>query len=137
MPEIDGMELCHILKTDPEFMDIPLVLMTAISSTDDIIKAIASGADYYFPKPYNEEYLLEKIRTILADKTRDFSPSEPFEYEYKGKKYSLPADRVKIMELLFSTIEIAADQNRNLNNLQLELRRQKRIYREIYTKVQY
>lgn len=54
--------MCKILKEDPNYSDIPVVLLTALSRPDDIIKGLNSNADGYITKPYDDEFLLKQVK---------------------------------------------------------------------------
>src|SRR5580765_521998 len=51
MPGIDGIEVCRRLKNDPRTRLIPIVLITALTSTEDRIRGIEAGADDFLAKP--------------------------------------------------------------------------------------
>ena len=51
MPEMDGNELCNVIKSDLKTSHIPVILLTACNTVDDKIKGLQSGADAYIPKP--------------------------------------------------------------------------------------
>jgi CheY-like chemotaxis protein len=61
MPEMDGFELVHHIRTTPEWEHIPCVIMSAHSSPDDRRKALEQGADEFLEKPFN----LEDFQQVL------------------------------------------------------------------------
>ena len=65
MPEMDGIELCKSIKEDIRTSHIPVILLTALSTVQDKISGIQSGADAYVPKPFNEEFLISQIDNLL------------------------------------------------------------------------
>ena len=80
MPEMDGFELCHTLKTDIEHSHIPIILLTAKVTMQSKIEGIELGADDYIEKPFSTEYLLARIANLLSnqDKLRHAFTSSPF-----------------------------------------------------------
>jgi len=66
MPEMDGLELCKILKQDLKTSHIPVVLLTAKSSIENQIEGVESGADAYIPKPFSMRLLDAKIEALLS-----------------------------------------------------------------------
>ena len=67
LPCIDGWETLRRLRADRATSAIPVVMLTASSGTDDIIRGYASGATYYVPKPYDLKELLRGLTMALAD----------------------------------------------------------------------
>jgi signal transduction histidine kinase/ligand-binding sensor domain-containing protein/DNA-binding response OmpR family regulator len=65
MPVMDGIELCKKIKSDTRTSHIPLVLLTAKSTEEQILTGIQTGADDYITKPFNFEILLSKIKNII------------------------------------------------------------------------
>jgi len=65
MPNVDGLEVCAELKQNPESMMIPIILVTANSATEDIVKGFGVGADDYLAKPYNYMEMLARVRSML------------------------------------------------------------------------
>ncbi len=65
MPGKDGFEVCNILKADPETAHIPVIFLTAASSTSDLVSGFASGAVDYIRKPFIREELLARVKTQL------------------------------------------------------------------------
>ncbi|MBN2069931.1 MAG: response regulator [Candidatus Krumholzibacteriota bacterium] len=62
MPEIDGPELCNLVKAQERENPIYMILLTAKDSTEDIISGLESGADDYVIKPFKKSELLARIR---------------------------------------------------------------------------
>ena len=65
MPNMDGMELCRIIKSDLRTSHIPVVLLTAKDSADDKLEGYKNGADSYLTKPVNSNLLKARIENIL------------------------------------------------------------------------
>ncbi len=61
MPDIDGFEVARILKNDPEHKDIPIIFLTALSTSEDMLRGAAAGGSDYVPKPFKREVLLARI----------------------------------------------------------------------------
>jgi signal transduction histidine kinase/DNA-binding response OmpR family regulator/ligand-binding sensor domain-containing protein len=70
MPGMNGNELCRIIKEKPETSWLPVILLTAISSRDYVIKGLEEGADDYITKPFDVEILKKKIDSILLNHRR-------------------------------------------------------------------
>jgi len=76
MPEMDGYEVCELLKADPKTADIPIIFLTAKNEVDDEISGFTLGAVDYITKPIQAEVTLARIKRHLAikmvqDKQRD------------------------------------------------------------------
>lgn len=65
MPKMDGNTLCRTLKEDPTTSHIPVILLTAKSDTDDVMKGYESGAEAYVPKPFDPEILELQVKNII------------------------------------------------------------------------
>jgi DNA-binding response OmpR family regulator len=68
MPEMDGFELCKILKSSINTNHIPVILLTAKSSTLNRIEGLSTGADSYISKPFSIEELKLTILNLLSAK---------------------------------------------------------------------
>lgn len=66
MPGTDGFTLAKQLKNNPEYSNIPIIFLTALNSTDDIVKGFQLGADDYITKPFKKEELLVRVRHQLS-----------------------------------------------------------------------
>lgn len=65
MPEKDGLTLCREIKADPILKSTPVVLLTALTNRDSLIKGWESGADEYLFKPFHPKELTTRIKGIL------------------------------------------------------------------------
>jgi YesN/AraC family two-component response regulator len=70
MPERDGIELCRMLKNEMLTQHIPIIILSAKSTIEDTLEGLETGADDYIPKPFNEQILLAKVRTLLANRQK-------------------------------------------------------------------
>jgi len=68
MPRLDGMEVCRRLRADPDFPFTPIVLVTALSETKDVIAGLEAGGDEYLTKPIDHGALLARVRSMLRIK---------------------------------------------------------------------
>ncbi|MFZ4616607.1 MAG: hybrid sensor histidine kinase/response regulator [Rectinemataceae bacterium] len=65
MPGMDGHEVCRRLKADPALKDIPVIFISALDGTNDIVAALALGGVDYIGKPFIAEEVKARIRTHL------------------------------------------------------------------------
>jgi len=66
MPKINGYEVCRMLKFDDKYKDIPVIVLSALDRQDEREKAVSSGADAVFIKPFDLGLLLVKIKELLG-----------------------------------------------------------------------
>jgi len=62
--ELDGFEVCRLLKEDPETRHIYIIMLTAKGQQGDKEKGLASGSDDYFVKPFSPVELMDKIDSL-------------------------------------------------------------------------
>ncbi|MHB2151071.1 response regulator [Calditrichota bacterium LG25] len=124
MPEMDGYELCKIIKKD--FQDPPLavILLTALQEPEDIIKGLASGADNFIIKPYDLSTLVNRIEYILANqKIRESNgPELKFEVVFAGKRHTITSQQMQIIDILLSSYETILQKTRELERVNKELK---------------
>src|SRR5688572_5215866 len=65
MPELNGYQVCHVLRTNQKTKHIPLMVLTALHGNDYEQDALASGADAYVTKPVTIEILREEVAKLL------------------------------------------------------------------------
>ncbi|MFF9405131.1 response regulator transcription factor [Streptomyces anandii] len=62
LPVVDGFGVCRVLRRDD---DVPVLMLTARSTEDDVLLGLELGADDYMTKPYSPRELMARIRTVL------------------------------------------------------------------------
>lgn len=66
MPEMDGLEVCQVIKHDPELQEIPIIFLTASYEEEKLIRAFELGAVDYITKPFIKNELLARVKTHLT-----------------------------------------------------------------------
>ena len=61
MPDISGFDVAKQMKADPEMSDIPIIFLTALNSTADIVKGFQVGGNDFISKPFNKEELIIRV----------------------------------------------------------------------------
>ena len=69
MPDIDGFELTRTCRLDPRHRDVPILLLTALSSKNDLVKGFEAGATDYVSKPFHGTELLYRVKAHLQMRT--------------------------------------------------------------------
>ncbi len=67
LPKMDGFKVCRMLKFDDHFKEIPILMLTARSSSMDKEMGEAVGADAYLVKPFEIDELLEQARALIGE----------------------------------------------------------------------
>jgi len=67
MPKMDGYEVCSRIKNNKETKDIPIIMLTAKHSIDDLKEAIRVDVDEYITKPFEPELLKRRVDAYLKD----------------------------------------------------------------------
>jgi DNA-binding response OmpR family regulator len=67
MPEPDGFRLCRMLRSNPNFVTSPIIIVTALDDTDSRIVAFGAGANDYIVKPFHIRELTSKLQTLIQE----------------------------------------------------------------------
>jgi len=121
MPEMDGHELCRILKADAELRHIPVLMLTSLAATSDILNGLREGAAAYVTKPYDPPHVVERIDHLLRHLSAPDTPGEPLPLEYGGETMHLDVSRRQLVNLLLSTYENILRQNTKLEEMHSQL----------------
>lgn len=70
MPEMNGLELCEKIKSNPKTAHIPVVLITARAAAVHELEGLESGADDYIVKPFNPRILFSKVQSLLINRRK-------------------------------------------------------------------
>lgn len=65
LPEIDGFEVCRRIKNNPETRNLPVIMLTAKKSQEDLSRGDEVGADWYVTKPFKSAKVIETIERFL------------------------------------------------------------------------
>ena len=118
MPRMSGWEVTRILKGDPKYLEIPIVMFSALDDVKDKVEGFELGIDDYITKPFNFSEVLARIRAAL--RTRELytqivaresrlSLAEELSADMKGNLL----DFVKTIDELDKTVEILSQENQN------------------------
>jgi len=114
LPDIDGLEICKDLKSNPELKEIPIIMLTAKGEEMDKILGLELGADDYVTKPFSPRELLARVKAVLRRGKEDKKSEKikigdsllidrtKHEVWIRGKKTELTTTEFKILELLSS-----------------------------------
>lgn len=79
MPEMDGYEVCARLKSDDRWRHVPVILVTALDSKDDVVRGLDAGADDFLTKPVSGPELRARVRSMLRVKQQHDELQETME----------------------------------------------------------
>lgn len=113
LPEIDGLNICKIMRSDERTESTPIIILTAKGEESDIILGLELGADDYVTKPFSVKELIARVKAVLR---RVESPAgegiievegmsidvEGFKVEIDGNPVDLTYAEFKILSLLIS-----------------------------------
>lgn len=66
MPNIDGLRLIRAIRNDPEYKELPIVILSSLSSEEDIKAGLEAGANSYLIKPFNTKRIQYEITKYLS-----------------------------------------------------------------------
>ncbi len=101
MPNMDGMQFLEKVKSDSRFRDIPVIMQTAASSSNQVTEGIKAGVFYYLSKPYTKDVFLSIIRAANDDAKRKQ------ELRNQLKEYGHAMSMIQNGDFQFRTVEDA------------------------------
>ena len=109
MPEMNGYQLCRHIKSQERTQDLPVILLTSLADSSDVLEGLDSGADAFIIKPFREEELLNSINQLMKDSK--LAPKDrkrmDLEIEVGGKTRRISSDQQQTLSLLISIYEAA------------------------------
>src|SRR3990172_1547263 len=104
---MSGESVCRQIRR--QFPDLPIIILTAKDTTEDVIKGLNLGADDYITKPFSGDELLARIKARLRDKTEEelkvadlFLDNKTLEVKRHGKLIKLSPKEFKLLQYLMS-----------------------------------
>jgi DNA-binding response OmpR family regulator len=112
LPEIEGLEVCKMLRRDPATANIPIIMVTAKAAEIDRIIGLELGADDYITKPFSPRELVLRVKKILERGQAKENAPDRFEFgglsidgprhlvSWRGKRIELTATEFKLLSIL-------------------------------------
>ncbi len=115
MPDLNGIQICRMLRADPKLKNVPVVFLTAKTEEVDRVQGFETGADDYVCKPFSTKELLLRVQSILRRSTEPATDApkklqaggilideERHEVTMRGRLVELTATEFKLLRLLMS-----------------------------------
>ena len=111
LPQVDGLEICRVVRSDPRTAAIPIIMLTARADESERIVGLEIGADDYVAKPFSPNELVARVRALLRrtqrqPETRDISygaihvDTERHVVSSSGRAVALTAKEFLLLEYL-------------------------------------
>lgn len=116
MPRMNGFDFCRYVKTSDSLKDIPVIMLTNLTDSMDVIKGIECGADSFLTKPCDTKFLLSSIENAVQNRqvVKKEGITGQLEFYFAGQKHQLQINPGQVMELLLSTYSNAIQKNLEL-----------------------
>lgn len=114
LPKMDGLEVCRTLRSNPQFGDLPIIMLTAKGEERDTVMGLEMGADDYIKKPFSPRELVARVKARLRTKTA------------RGDRPSLASGILSVQDVVVDTerFEVLVDgQRREFTPKEFELLR--------------
>ena len=117
LPKVDGLEVCRLLKSEPETKNVPIIMITAKGEEVDRIVGLELGADDYITKPFSPREVVLRVRSVLKRSGANLQKEITAKIEangviidigrrqvnYKGKSIDLTATEFDLLLILAKT----------------------------------
>lgn len=112
LPEMDGLEVCKMLRRDPATAAVPIVMLTAKAAEIDRVLGLELGADDYLTKPFSPRELVLRVKKLLTRGTGKTEEPETLAFgdllidvprhlvSWRGKRVDLTATEFKLLTIL-------------------------------------
>jgi two-component system phosphate regulon response regulator PhoB len=94
LPEVDGLEVCKLLRRDPATAPIPIIMLTAKAGEIDRVLGLELGAEDYVTKPFSPRELVLRVKNLL--KRRNVSEEKPDQYSVGDLFIDIPRHLVTV-----------------------------------------
>lgn len=128
MPGISGIDFARKLRRTPETSQIPIIMLTAKTEEDNVIRGLESGADDYLTKPFSPRELIARIKSLLrrsrSENTFDkiqindlILDTSSYRVEGNGKSIELGPTEFKLLRFLMDNPDRVFSREQVLNNV--------------------
>lgn len=111
LPHQNGWEVCKVIRTDLK-LDMPIIMLTALNSTDNVVKGLDIGADDYLAKPFKFSELLARINALTRRYNKQQNNSYTNELVFKDLKLNIDSkeafrseEKIKLTAKEFNLLE--------------------------------
>lgn len=109
MPDMNGYELCRVLKANSSYAHIQVVLFASATSPEEIAEILNCGADNIVLKKWDEQKLVKKLKLMVTETTNGKSPNSQTSCELStrinGKEFDLTFEPVRALAIMASLYE--------------------------------
>ncbi|MBF0184793.1 MAG: response regulator [Magnetococcales bacterium] len=125
MPVMTGYEMCRIIKQNRHWQAIPVILLSELSTMEEILFGLEAKADNYILKPYEEADLIRKIWELLRLPLSKLQSEFPTRYIEMpgGRRFQIDSNRDQVLNFLLSIYESILRKNNELNLLHDKMNR--------------
>ena len=108
MPKLDGYDVCDVLKKNPATSDIPIVFLTALSSTEDEYKGLLKGGNDYIKKPVAIENLLLRVKNLLKTnkKNSNIVSSKSLNVDFENLTVYNRDEKISLTKIEFNLLSV-------------------------------
>tara|TARA_B100000131_G_C18091783_1_gene602492 strand:+ start:209 stop:886 length:678 start_codon:yes stop_codon:yes gene_type:complete len=108
MPRLDGYEVCDVLKKNPATSDIPIIFLTALSSTEDEYKGLLKGGNDYIKKPVAIENLLLRVKNLLKTnkKNSNIVSSKSLNVDFENLTVYNRDEKISLTKIEFNLLSV-------------------------------
>lgn len=129
LPELDGFEICKILRRDTNTAGIPIIMLTAKAAEIDRVLGLELGADDYLTKPFSPRELVLRVKKLLERRLIAAETKDHFQFgdlsidvprhlvKFKNKAIELTATEFKLLTVLAQRRELVQSRDRLLRDV--------------------
>ena len=129
LPEMDGFEICKLLRRDQNTAAIPIIMLTAKAAEIDRVLGLELGADDYLTKPFSPRELVLRVKNLLERRENKAADQDRIEFgelsidvprhvvKFKSRKIELTAIEFKLLTVLAQRRDVVQSRDRLLRDV--------------------
>ena len=126
LPEVDGLEVCKLLRREPATATVPIIMLTAKASEIDRVLGLELGADDYVTKPFSPRDLMQRDKALLKRSRKTTADATlkagPFLLERNSLKLFLAGQPVDLTATEFKLLTVLAERRGRVQSRETLLR---------------
>ncbi len=116
MPEVDGIEVCRLIKADKQTSTIPVIIITALDDTESKIMALSAGADEFLTKPIDRSELILRIKNLLKIKQHVDSLNKIINEKTRSLQSTIETLKQSQIETIYKLSKAVEYMDQNIGN---------------------